>query len=38
VNAGAHAASANVANSSVRWQNLNFSVVTGQTFTYLLLC
>jgi hypothetical protein len=36
--AGSHAASASVANSSVRWQNLNFTVTAGQTFTYILLC
>jgi hypothetical protein len=38
VAAGSHVASASVTNSSIRWNNLNFSVTTGQTFTYVLLC
>lgn len=36
--AGSHVASANVANTTVRWVNLNFSVTAGQTFTYILTC
>ena len=38
VAAGSHLASASVTNSTVRWNNLNFSVSSGQTFTYVLLC
>lgn len=38
VRPGSHTASATVTNTSLRWENLNFSVASGQTFTYLLLC
>jgi hypothetical protein len=36
--AGTHAASANVTNTNIRWDNLNFSVTAKQTFTVVLLC
>ena len=35
---GSHVASASVTNTTIRWQNLSFSVASGQTFTYILLC
>lgn len=38
VTVGSHVASASVTNTSIRWQNLNFSVTPGQIFTYVLLC
>lgn len=38
VAAGSHTASATVTNTTVRWQNLNFTVTKGQPFTYVLLC
>lgn len=38
VQPGSHVASASVTNTTLRWVNLNFSVTTGQTFTYVLLC
>jgi hypothetical protein len=38
VTPGSHVASANVTNSTLRWNNLNFSVAAGNTFTYILTC
>lgn len=35
---GSHVASASVTNTTIRWQNLNFSVDPRQTFTYVLIC
>jgi len=38
VQPGSHLASASVTNTTIRWENLNFSVAEGGTFTYVLLC
>lgn len=35
---GSHVASASVTNTTIQWVNLNFSVLAGGTFTYVLLC
>lgn len=33
-----HVASASVANFNYQWPSLNFTVASGQTFTYVLIC
>lgn len=38
VTPGSHVGSASVTNSTIRWENINFSVLAGNTFTYILTC
>ena len=38
VSAASHVASANVTNTTIRWNSVNFNATAGQVFTVVLIC